>query len=88
MKYVLDSKINTLRDEIEQFMIGITTISPSFPAKDRAIAETKTLKIVSDTELEIRYRLSTTNFRVSTPSSNKTNHSENTPMSDTFQDFY
>uniref|UniRef100_A0A2A4JXY4 MADF domain-containing protein n=1 Tax=Heliothis virescens TaxID=7102 RepID=A0A2A4JXY4_HELVI len=87
MKYIIESKNNTPPpDDIEQVMAGVVTTLRSFPPRERAIAKAKIFKIVSDMEIEILSRPSTSST-VSTPSTFDT-YEDNTPMPETIQDFY
>lgn len=85
MKYIIESKKNTpTPDDIEQFMAGITTTLRTFPAKDRAITKAIIFEIVSQKEIEILSRPSTSHSMVSMQSPG----TENTQTPDNFQDFY
>ncbi|CAH0730605.1 unnamed protein product, partial [Brenthis ino] len=68
MRYIIESKNNTPPpDDIEQVMAGVVTTLRSFPPRERAIAKAKIFKIVSDMEIDILSRPSTSST-VSTPS--------------------
>ncbi|XP_014370974.2 uncharacterized protein LOC106720735 [Papilio machaon] len=62
MKYLIDFMKNSPPlDDIEQFMAGIVSTVRSFPPKDRVIAKAKIFEVVSNLELEILSRPSTSN---------------------------
>lgn len=51
MKYILESKTNT--NDIQKFFDSISTTVQSFPLRDRAIAKAKVFKVISQMEIEI-----------------------------------